>query len=365
MSRGASCLHGRATVTGASVALHAQSVDTAADMSQAGMVLDGKYELVSLAGAGGMATVWRAVVRGAAGFTRPVAVKKMRDEFRAMKHYIAMFVEEARVGAEMVHPNIVQVYDFCVDDVGSYYLVLEWVDGVDFGSVVQYAAARGTPLDWQVLALVAIGTLRGLGAAHERVGRDGQPSPVIHRDVSPHNILVSRHGVAKLGDFGLARARDRVMSLTAPGTVKGKLHYLAPEVTLGKPVSPQSDVFAMGVLMWETLAGRQLFTGLGNLDVFKAIRKCDVPDLAALRPDVPAALCQIVHKALERELELRYASARAMESALAEVLRRNLPGDVQAQLANLVLHAMGDQAPGGVAAVDAAATQSWTFKLDP
>ncbi|MBK9072341.1 MAG: serine/threonine protein kinase [Myxococcales bacterium] len=333
-------------------------------MSQAGMLLDGKYELVSLAGEGGMATVWRAIVRGAAGFTRPVAIKKMREEFRAMKNYIAMFVEEARVGAEMAHPNIVQVYDFCIDDNGSYYLVLEWVDGVDFGTIVQQAAARGTPLEWQVLALVAIGTLRGLGAAHERIGADGQPSPVIHRDVSPHNILVSRHGVAKLGDFGLARARDRVMSLTAPGTVKGKLHYLSPEVTMGKPVSPQSDVFAMGVLMWETLAGKKLFTGRADIDVFKAIRKCEIPDLAAIRPDVPAALCQIVHKALERELELRYASARAMESALADVLRRNLPGDVQAQLASLVLQAMGVNAPGGAGAVDDADTQSWTFNLD-
>lgn len=328
------------------------------------MLLDGKYELVSLAGEGGMATVWRALIRGAAGFTRPVAIKKMREEFRAMKNYIAMFVEEARVGAEMAHPNIVQVYDFCIDDKGSYYLVLEWVDGVDVGTIVQYAAARGTPLEWQGLALIAIGTLRGLGAAHERRGADGQPAPVIHRDVSPQNILVSRHGVAKLGDFGLARARDRVMSLTAPGTVKGKLHYLSPEVTMGKPVSPQSDVFALGVLMWETLAGKKLFTGRADIDVFKAIRACEVPSLAALRPDVPAALCHSVHTALAREPTLRFASARAMESSLAEALRCDGPGDVQARLANLVVHAMGAKAPGGGAIADDADTQSWTFNLD-
>lgn len=334
-------------------------------MSQVGQLLDGKYELVALAGEGGMATVWRAVVRGAAGFTRAVAIKEMREEFRDMKTYIAMFIEEARVGAELAHPNIVQVFDFCTDANGMYYLVLEWVDGVDFGTVVQTAAARGAPVEWPVLALVSIGTLRGLGAAHERIGADGQPSPVIHRDVSPHNIMISRQGVAKLGDFGLARARDRVMSLTAPGTVKGKLHYLSPEVTMGKPVSPQSDVFAMGVLMWETLASRKLFTGFADIDVFKAIRKCDVPDIGMIRPDLPIAVRNIVMTALKKDPADRFMSARAMESAISEELRRNLPGDVQAQLAKLVALSMDSKNPANTSGnVDNAATLSWAFNLD-
>src|SRR5215470_10649707 len=202
-----------------------------------------------------MASVYKAVVRGAAGFQRTVAVKHIKPEYRAIKNYIDMFIEEARVGSELAHPNIVQVHDFVVEN-GSYYLVMEWVDGI---------------------VIAAVGTLRGLGAAHDRRAPDGTPSPVIHRDVSPANILLGVNGVVKLSDFGLARARDRVASLTAPGTVKGKLSYLAPEVTFGKSNTSQSDLFGVGSILWETLAGERLFDGKNDIEIFKKIRACQIP----------------------------------------------------------------------------------------
>jgi len=167
-----------------------------------------------------MATVYKAVVRGAAGFQRPVAIKHIKPEYRAIKNYIDMFIEEARVGAELAHPNIVQVHDFCTQ-AGSYYLVMEWVEGVDLGALIKFYRDNGQLVPWPLAVAIGIGTLRGLGAAHERIAPDGQPAPVIHRDISPHNVLVGINGVVKLSDFGLAKARDRAASMTAPGTVKG------------------------------------------------------------------------------------------------------------------------------------------------
>ena len=303
-------------------------------------IIDGKYELAELAGEGGMATVWRAIVRGAAGFSRTVAVKKIKSEFRAIRNYIDMFVEEARVGSDLAHPNIVQVYDFCTDDEGAYYLVMEWVEGMDLGSFIRSHREAGMSTPWPLVVAIGIGALRGLGAAHERKRDDGTPSPVIHRDVSPHNILLGVNGVVKLTDFGLARARDRVYSLTAPGTVKGKLSYLAPEVTLGRAASPQSDIFGMGTVLWEALAQLRLFDARTDLEVFKQIRNCEIRPLGRMRPDLPAELVAVVEKALARDPAERHASARAMAFELAEILKRaSATTDAQQALGTKVIEA--------------------------
>jgi serine/threonine-protein kinase len=287
-----------------------------------------------------MATVWRAIVRGAAGFSRTVAVKKIKAEFRAIRNYIDMFVEEARVGSDLAHPNIVQVYDFCTDEEGAYYLVMEWVEGMDLGSFIRSYRDQGTQAPWPLVVAIGIGTLRGLGAAHERLRDDGTPSPVIHRDVSPHNILLGSNGVVKLTDFGLARARDRVYSLTAPGTVKGKLSYLAPEVTLGQAASPQSDLFGMGTVLWESLAGVRLFDARSDLEVFKQIRNCEIRPLGRMRPDVPPALIAAIETSLKKDPKARYESARAMAFALAEILKSSqATTDAQQALGTTVIEA--------------------------
>src|SRR5262245_31394491 len=285
-----------------------------------GPMLDGKYELVAVAGEGGMATVYRALVRGAAGFSRTVAVKKIKPEFRAIRNYIDMFVEEARVGSELHHPNIVQVYDFCSDSTGSYYLVMEWVEGMDLGTFIRAHRDHDRHIPWQLIAAVGIGTLRGLGAAHDRLRPDGTPAPIIHRDVSPHNVLLGANGVVKLTDFGLARARDRVYSLTAPGTVKGKLSYLAPEVSWGLAASPQADLFGMGTVAWEALAGTRLLDARTDLEVFKQIRNCELRPLARIRPDVPSELVTAIERALKKDPKARFESARQMAFTLAEIL---------------------------------------------
>jgi eukaryotic-like serine/threonine-protein kinase len=215
----------------------------------------------------------------------------------------------------------VQCYDFCTDDEGAYYLVMEWVEGLDLGSFVRAFRESGMTMPWPLVVAIGIGSLRGLGAAHERRRDDGTAAPVIHRDVSPHNILLGINGVVKLTDFGLARARDRVYSLTAPGTVKGKLSYLAPEVTLGLPASPQSDLFGMGTVLWEALAGIRLFDARTDLEVFKQIRNCEIRPLARMRPDLPPELVAAIEKALTKDPKDRYPSARHMAFELAEILK--------------------------------------------
>jgi serine/threonine-protein kinase len=286
-----------------------------------GHTIDGKYHLVEVAGEGGMATVYKAVVKGAAGFQRTVAVKHIRPEFRALKNYIDMFIEEARVGSELGHPNIVGVQDFVAES-NNYFLVMEWVDGIDLSTFIRAYRDQNKQVPWALAVAIGIGTLKGLGAAHDRVAPDGTPAPVIHRDVSPHNVMLGANGVVKLSDFGLARARDRAASLTAPGTVKGKLSYLAPEVTFGKPNTTQSDLFGVGSVLWETLVGERLFDGKSDVEIFKKIRACQVQPVIERRPDVPPALSAVLETALAADPANRYATADEFAHALGQVMKQ-------------------------------------------
>ena len=307
-------------------------------MDLSGHLIDGKYQLVSLAGEGGMASVYKAVVRGAAGFQRTVAVKHIKPEYRALKNYIDMFIEEARVGSELAHPNIVQVHDF-VSEAGSYYLIMEWVEGIDLGALIKVYRDNVRDVPWPVAVTIGIGTLRGLGAAHDRVAPDGTPAPVIHRDVSPHNVLLGVNGAIKLSDFGLARARDRAASLTAPGTVKGKLSYLAPEVTFGKPNTVQSDLFGVGSVLWETLTGDRLFDGKNDIEIFKKIRACQIPSIQTRRKDVPASLAAILELALSADPANRYATADEFAHALDQVVKQAVGVNTSTALATAVAQA--------------------------
>ncbi|NVB78773.1 MAG: serine/threonine protein kinase [Kofleriaceae bacterium] len=300
-----------------------------------GQLIDGKYQLVEVAGEGGMATVYRAVQKGAAGFQRQVAIKHIKPEYRALTNYVDRFIEEARVGSELAHPNIVQVHDFVAQE-GSYYLVMEWVEGIDLGHFIRVYQDAGKHVEWALAVAIGIGTLRGLGAAHERRAPNGELAPVIHRDVTPHNILLGGNGVVKLTDFGLARARDRVASMTAPGTVKGKLSYLAPEVSFGKANTPLSDIFHVGSVLWETLAGERLFDGKNDVEIFKKIRACKVPPIIERRPDVPASLVAVLDVALDPDPNNRYNSATAMAHALAQVMKQAVGIDPQSALGQAV-----------------------------
>ncbi len=285
-----------------------------------GQRIAGRLELLEIAGRGGMATVWKAHLHGVGSFRRTVAVKQMHEHLAGKKLYVDMFCEEARVGAYLQDPNIAQVYDF-ISENGQYYLVMEWVPGIDLGNFISYFRSRGRHTHWEMITAAGIGILRGLAAAHERVDDEGTTAPIVHRDVSPHNILLSEDGLVKLIDFGLSLARDREQELTEPGIVKGKMSYLSPEILRGERASPPSDVFAVGSVLWEALTGQRLFEGENDLEIFAKLRNCQVQPLRPLRRDIPKDLILVVHRALSENPAERFESARDMATRLGQVLK--------------------------------------------
>jgi len=303
------------------------------------MIVGGRYELIEVAGRGGMADVWRGRVRGDSGFIRDVAIKQMHQNLASQPTYVAMFVEEARLGSSLQSPNISEVHDF-VHDRGNYYMVQEWIDGIDLGTWIKWHVARNEHTRWELVAAVGVGILRGLAAAHERLGSDGKPMPTVHRDVSPHNVLLTTRGMVKLIDFGLALAPDRTQETTEPGIVKGKMSYLAPEIVSGGRPQPASDQFACGSVLWEGLTGRKLFDGATDYETYTRLRDCMVQPLRPLRADVPPAFAQIIHRALSAQIETRFPSTREMARQIGTVLKKvQLRKDLHTVLARSVVEA--------------------------
>jgi serine/threonine-protein kinase len=311
-------------------------------MGDEGTILGGKYRLVAKVGQGGMATVWRAYTIGAAGFTRRVAIKRLLSSLSRSPDFAAMFVEEARVVADLQHPNIVQVHDFDRDPHGNYYIVMEWIDGIDLGQYVYGHTRLEVRTSWHLITAIAIETLRALRAAHERIDALGRPAPVIHRDVNPSNIMLGINGIVKLADFGLSRAMDRG-SMTDPGIAKGKVSYLAPEILVGKPASPASDLFGLGIVMWESLTQKRLFYGRNIADIALMVRDGRVPRIEEERTDLPADLCEVVHTALARDPVDRFDSTGEMLRALTTILRAHPEPTDATQLAWSVRRALPDQ----------------------
>jgi serine/threonine-protein kinase len=310
-----------------------------AEEPRPGLIVGGRYELIEIAGRGGMADVWRGRVRGDSGFVRDVAVKQMHQNLASQPQYVAMFVEEARVGSSLQSPNVSEVHDF-VHDRGNYYMIQEWIDGIDLGSWIRWHLAHNEQTKWELVAAIGVGILRGLAAAHERLGPDGRPMPVVHRDVSPHNILLTTRGVVKLIDFGLALAPDRRQETTEPGIVKGKMSYLAPEIVSGGRPEPASDQFACGSVLWEALVGRKLFEGATDYETYCRLRDCMVQPLRPLRPDVPPPLAQIIHRALSQNTETRFPSTREMARQIGTALKKvQLRRDLHTVLARTVADA--------------------------
>jgi serine/threonine protein kinase len=316
---------------------------------ESGSMIGGRYQLVDVVAEGGLSTVWQGVARSSEVFARPVAVKVMKRAFSTVGGpYLSMFLEEARIGARLQHANVIQVLDFIVEATPTgptYCLILEWVDGIDLRSMLRVENAMGRKLSWALVATVGLRVLRGLAAAHERRLPDNTLSPVVHRDVSPQNILLALNGDIKLADFGLARARDRIAEHTAPGFVKGTLSYMAPEILVGKPASPISDLFSLAITLWEALTGERLFHAKSDIDVIEAIRRCEVPPLADRRSDLPPAFTAVIHRALSPDPAARFVSARQMAHEIGEILREGDSwGDADVLVGNAVAEARIAQA---------------------
>jgi serine/threonine-protein kinase len=283
-----------------------------------GSILASKYELIEIAGQGGMATVWKARMHGAGGISRPVAVKLMHSRLSGDRHFVDLFIEEARVCSQLQHPNVVQILDFGEQD-GTYYLAIEWVDGLDLLDYSRAFSKHGFFVPWMALVTIGVEVLKGMGAAHDHLDERGNPSPIIHRDVTPHNILLGVNGLVKLTDFGLAKATDRG-SMTLPHVLKGKLSYTAPEMTQGAKASARTDLFSLGVTLWEALSGRKMFDAPSPLQIVRQIQAWKIPPLDSLRRDLPAELVRVVDRATARDPADRYESTHEMALALSHLL---------------------------------------------
>ncbi len=293
---------------------------SAAAADQPGAIVDGKYALVECVGEGGMAQVWKALTYGAHGIRRTVAIKRIHEQFNQYPDAIAMFIEEARVGARLRHPNIVQIHDFGVDAAGVHYLVTEWVEGIHFGHYVSSFTDQGKRPPWPMVTAIGVEVLRALDNAHTGTNEAGETIAVLHRDVSPPNILLDVVGVTKLADFGMARAMDRGR-ITQPDMLKGKLSYLAPEMAVGQDPTPQSDLYSLGIVLWEAYAGARLFQAATDVEVLRMVQSPRVPLLASRVMDLPLNLSTAIQRALEPNPARRYGSAAEMLDTLRQVLR--------------------------------------------
>ncbi|HET9596412.1 MAG TPA: serine/threonine-protein kinase, partial [Anaeromyxobacteraceae bacterium] len=280
----------------------------------------GKYRLVEPIASGGMAEVWRAEAPGAEGFVKEVALKLVRGDHDARGEFVRMFIQEARLASRLTHANIVQVFEFDQVD-GRYYIAMELVRGRTLREVVDRCREQGLRLGVPRAVHVGAEVARALAYAH-RLQEGGRPAGLVHRDVSPQNVLVSFEGEVKLTDFGIARALGATEA-TAPGTLKGKLAYMAPEQARGGAVDGRADVFALGVVLWELCTGRRLFARESDAATLAAVLADEpVSPPSAWNEGVPADLDACVLAALERDPGRRTASAEALADALAALRLR-------------------------------------------
>ena len=274
----------------------------------------GSYVLTAHLGRGGMADVFRAQRTGVAGFERTVVVKRILPTFNNDPQFVQMFINEAKIAARLAHPNIAQVYELGEID-GEYFMVLEYVKGMDLLHVLRALAKRGVDsraLPPPVAAYIARETARALSHAHEHALQDGSLHPIVHRDVSPQNIMLSYDGQVKLVDFGIAKAMFSVREETRTGALKGKVAYMAPEQVSGESPGPEADVFALGVVLYEMLIGRRLFKGQNDFETINRVKTMPIPPPSRVANWVPHELDDVVMRSLERERTQRYRRAALM-----------------------------------------------------
>lgn len=273
-----------------------------------------------------MATVHFGRLVGAVGFSRTVAIKRLHPQFAKDPDFVTMFLDEARLAARVVHPNVVTTIDVVpIDD--EVFLVMEYIHGEALSKLIRAARRSGGLVPPAIASAIMSGALHGLHAAHEAKSERGEPLNIVHRDVSPQNILVGLDGVARVLDFGVAKAAMRAQS-TRDGQMKGKVSYMAPEQLRGKGVDRRTDVFAAGIVLWETLTGRRLFDGDDPGEVLTKLLEARIPSPSEVEPRVPAELDTVVMRALDRNSEARFATAREFAIALEHAGQTALPRHV-------------------------------------
>ncbi len=274
-----------------------------------------RYELVAEIASGGMATVFLARLSGMGGFQKFVAIKRLHPHLAGEQEFVEMFLDEARLAAGIHHPNVVSILEVGASERG-YYLGMEYIEGDTLARLLARAATSGQRLPRPVALKIVLDTLTGLHAAHELKDEMGQPTELVHRDVSPQNVLVGLDGICRITDFGVARAATR-LSATRVGQLKGKIAYMAPEQAMGKSdIDRRADVFASGIVLWEVLAGRRLFKSENEAATLSRVLTEEITDVCEAAPDVPREIGDVVMKALQRDPAARFPTCAHFADAL-------------------------------------------------
>lgn len=270
----------------------------------------GKYKLIASLGHGGMADVYLAAVSGPAGINKLQVIKRLRRESAGDPERVAMFLDEARLAARVSHPNVVQTFEVGAAE-GAYFIAMEWLEGAPLNRIMN--RARTSPAPPGALLRILADVLAGLHHAHELCDYDGTPLNVVHRDASPHNVIVTYEGHTKLLDFGIAMSDVRAAD-PRHGAVQGKVQYMAPEQARAKELDRRADIFVMGIVLWEMLAGRKMWQRGSDMEVLHKLATGDLPKLEETAKNVPSELLKITNRALAMEPRDRYATAAEMRA---------------------------------------------------
>jgi len=272
------------------------------------------YTMVRLLAEGGMGAVYEAQQFGTEGFKKTVAIKTILESYSTNAEFVRLFIGEAKLVADLVHENIVQVYH--LGKTGNiYYIALEFVDGINLENFIDSHLERRMPLPIELGAFIISRVCRGLEYAHNKRGRDGQYLGIVHRDVSPKNIMLNYEGVVKLTDFGIAKARQ-VMEQQEGEVLMGKVEYMSPEQARYEATDRRSDLFSLGIVMYELLTGYHIFETDDIYETLENVKNATIPHPSKYRPELPVTLCDITMRALERDLSTRFQTAGEMSVAL-------------------------------------------------
>jgi eukaryotic-like serine/threonine-protein kinase len=277
-----------------------------------------RYRVVEKLESGGMAEVFRAESEGLQGFRKQVAIKRVLPHLSSKKKFISMFLDEARLSAQLSHSNCVQVFDIGVGD-SAFFIVMEFVDGANLKAIIEHIKKIGRDFPVEAAVHISLEICKGLSYAHELTDNNGVPLYIVHRDMSPPNVLITKYGEVKIVDFGLAKANSQ-LEKSEPGIIKGKFSYLAPEAAMGQDVDARTDIFAVGIILWELLAGQRLFLGDTDFQTVKKVQAAQVPSISQINKKVPPELERILNKALAREPAQRYRTARELGLELSKFM---------------------------------------------
>jgi TonB family protein len=298
----------------------------------------GQYVLLEKIATGGMAEVWKARMRGVEGFQKIVAIKKILPHLSDNQDFIEMFIDEAKLAAQLNHNNIIHIYDLGKIQ-SSYYIAMEYIDGSDLKAILKKAGDRDHPMSVELALFIASKIAAALDYAHRKHDFEGKEMGLVHRDVSPQNVLISEEGDIKLCDFGIAKAASKA-SHTQAGALKGKLQYMSPEQAWGRQIDRRSDVFALATVLYEMLTARKLFGGDNELSILEQVREARVVAPSQANDEVTPQIDSIVLKALQKEPSNRYQSAGEMQRDIDAVLYSFKPTPTSADLA-IYMHRLG------------------------